>query len=456
MAQVLAFIENDMYVRNFVTSGAFDRLMKEREFRVCLSEIAQQLSHTIPAEKTAGIYQRNGDNVGLTYQFNKVSMLALRDRSSTFDIKVRKAWMGEYSLDERLIASTKDLAMMREFFVRQYRPNGSLEAVIARERPQIVLFPVTGVEATGTELILLSRKYGFRTFFLVNGWDNLSSKGAFPILPDYMGLWGLQSVTDAVNIHGMPEHRLIMLGCARYEDYFRKENAEKRIFPFPYILFAGATTPCDEIAPLAIADAIIEEAGLHDIKIVYRPHPWREKRKCFDLFEPEKYRHVILDPQVEADYYGEKQKGTESVSSQNFPKLQYYPSLVNHALFTISPMSSMTLESALFDVPALIIAHDDGVHPIPPNLQLQYRHFQGAEEIPGWFVAHDMEGFRTLFGNLLRMFQDESPARRSYRPYLSQSVLKYLHHDGRTYAERLYDATLMILAAHASNGGRAA
>jgi len=328
-----------------------------------------------------------------------------------------------------------------------FKDNPSVEEIIAKHKPKLVIYPFTGVESTDIELINLSKKYGFKTFFLVNGWDNLSSKGILPMTPDYLGAWGPQGIDDAVNIHGMKSSRLILLGCARYEDYFKPGNADVEIFPFKYILFAGSTVPNDEITPLRMFEEALEEYGGNDIKVVYRPHPWREKRNCFDEFEPDKYKHVIIDPQVADSYFGEKRKGSESSSSQNFPALKYYPSLVNRSLFMVSPMSSMTLEGALFDVPCLVMAHDDGCHKIPGSLQAKYKHFEGGDEVPGWFYVRRLDEMKPTFKKMLTQFKDDSPARRQYRPALSAAMSKYLYHDCRSYAERLDESVKMILAA---------
>lgn len=450
--RVLAFIENDMYVRNFVTSGALDLLMQAEGFGICVSKMVRRLRSSIPADRIRGVYEWNQNNLDLVYQLNKVSTLALREKSSTLDIKAEACLFGEYTPDEMVLASARDFGMTRGFFVRRLKDNPSLERIVAQYRPHLAVFPITGVEATGAELVSLSRRHGFRTLFLVNGWDNLCSKGVFPLLPDYLGAWGPQSLVDAVDIQGMRPHRIFLLGCARYEDYFRPGVADQSPFPHKYILFAGATTPCDELTPLRHCEEVLEETGVSDVKVVYRPHPWREKRKCFDLFEPEKYQHVMLDPQIAADYFKEKRQDTESVSSQNFPALGYYPSLVNHALFVISPMSSMTLEAALFDVPALVLAHDDGYHPIPPHLQAEYHHFEGADEMPGWFFVRELAELKARFRSLVERFRDESPSKREFRPALSLATARYLYQDEKSYAQRLYEATQVIRATIESNG----
>lgn len=448
MSRIVAFIENDMYVRNFITSGAFNHLIQNDEFGICVSEIVSKLKSSIPSEKIMDTYKRCDKNTTLVYIFNKLSMRALRNKSSTFDIKVRTSgpfdingWISKF-LSFPIIFEY----ITKKYLISRFQKNLSLEMIIKKYEPSVVLFPITGVESTGVELINLSQEYGFKTFFLVNGWDNLSSKGVFPLLPDYLGVWGPQSLVDAVNIQGMPSHRAIMLGCARYEDYLIPANAEVKLFTFKYILFAGATTPNDEITPLRIFESILEELGNTDIKIVYRPHPWREKRNCYDIFEPDSYKHVVLDPQVADDYYGEKRKGTESSSSQNFPTLKYYPSLVNHAVFMITPMSSMTLEAALFDVPSLVLAQDDSYHRIPCSLQAKYRHFEGGEEVPGWFFAKNYDEIKSMFRMLVDRFKDDTPSHREFRPFLSSAMKKYLFCDGHSYAERLYEAVELIQA----------
>jgi len=450
MSGILAFIENNMYIRNFVTSGAFDKLMQSEDFRICLSEITEEMKGMIPKEKIAAGFTRNSSNIKLVFKFNKLCVRALRKKSATFDIKARTGWpFGRYGIASRVASSQPFFDLVtKKIAPSMFKPNPSVEKIVAENKPDLVIFPYTGVESTGIELIRLSKKYNFKTYFLVNGWDNLSSKGILPMTPDFLGIWGPQSVADAVNIHGMQSHRVILLGCARYEDYFKPENSKNEIFPHKYILFAGSTVPNDEITALKLFDEALEEAGANGVKVVYRPHPWREKRNCPDMFEPESFKHVIIDPQVADAYFGEKSKGTESSASQNFPALAYYPSLVNHTLFLVSPMSSMTLEAALFDVPCMILAHDDGCHRIPGSLQAKFKHFQGGDEVPGWFYVRALDEIKPMFKKMLAMLRNDSPGNRAFRPVLSEAMRKYIYCDNRSYAERLEESVKTILCSN--------
>jgi hypothetical protein len=458
MAQILAFVENDMYVRNFLSSGAFDELIARRGAKISPSELVSREGLRPWEAACVQGYERHPRNRRVVFGFNKLALRRYRYLSSTFAIKARTGIpFGRYDLRERV----KSHPWVYDRFVAprlmsRISPNESLEAVILQERPALVLFPITGVESTGYELINLSRRHGFRTFFLVNGWDNLSSKTVFGALPDYMGLWGLQSRDDATRIHGLPERRGFLLGCARYEPYFRGGDFGGSPFTFPYAVFAGATTPYDELTPLRSLDRELTRLGVGEFKIVYRPHPWRDKRACDDLFKPEEFRHTVLDPQVERAYYDNKRTGQESVSARSMPDLNYYPALLNHASFVISPMSSMSLEAALFNVPAIVLANDDGIHAMSAHLLARFRHFEGGRQVQGWKFVDRLSELPAVLEQVYRATREDTPTHRSFAPQLARAMAPYLHMDERSYGRRLLDAVDSILEREGDDPGSGA
>jgi len=450
---ILVVLENDMYVRNFVTSGVLDGLVAghhrgDWRLGILTSELVDKLKDAIPAELHQGVYPRIKKNVRYTYECNVASMRALQNQSTTFVIKTQKQlYKSPHQRWYKLLAHASTANRIRQYFADKFKPNPDLEALVSKIRPKVVLFPVTGVESTGTELIRLGERVGFKTLYLQNGWDNLSSKGVFPLLPQAMGVWGPQSLLHAVQIQGMAPNKVHLLGCARYESYLDalKEDLPSP-FGHPYILFAGATTACDELTPLRALDEALTRLGVSDLKIVYRPHPWREPRAagCADTFEASDFRHVILDPQVAPAYYQEKASQTEGVASANYPALSYYPQLVKHASFVVSPMSSMTLEAALFDIPTLILAMDDGFHKIPGNLQAQYAHFAGGRDIEGWYYVDTMAQLDPTFTQLVQRAVARGGLLR--QPGLHTAMEHYLYADGRPYRDRLTDWVVMMLA----------
>jgi hypothetical protein len=453
MARMIAFIENEMYVRNFLSSGAFDPLIARGALRLSASEAVRPESLRPWSEIVTTSYERSRRNRDLVFGFNKLSILRYRSSSTTFDIKVRTGLpFGRYGLIDRLKCWPPVYdRVLRPAFAGRLERNPSLERVIGDERPALVLLPLTGVEATGYELIRLSRDHGFRTLFLVNGWDNLSSKAVFAELPDYLGVWGQQALEDAMAIHGLPSHRGFLLGCARYETYFEQRDPGPSPFPFPYAVFAGATTACDELTPLRRIDDELQRIGAGAFRVVYRPHPWREKRIADDLFEPRRFRHTVLDPQVEEAYFANKRSGDESVSSKAMPRLDYYRHLLEHAAFVVSPLSSMTLEAALFNVPAIVLTHDDGIHPLPCSLIARFRHFDGARNVQGWHFVDRLDQLAPTLRQVWELTRNDSPSKRYFAPYLARAMAPYLFMDARSYGGRLLDAVDTILEREASH-----
>ncbi len=445
--KILVCIDNDLYFRNFILSGSLDKINNNFQTAFALSDAVVKLRKFIPKSFKVVDYIRLEENKNRVKVFNQISMRHFKKKSSTFDIKTKKY---DANFKDSLIFNLFALPFFYNFaqkiLLKKFVVNKSLEKNIKDFQPNLVLFPTSGYEATGIELKLLSEKYKFKTFFLTNGWDNLSSKGVLLLKPDYLGVWGPQALVDAVNIQGMQSHQCFLIGCSRYENYFKKRAGDKFLFPFKYILFAGSTTAADEITPLKICDQILEDMKIKDIKIVYRPHPMRASRKGRDLFQEKDFKHIIIDPQVADDYYRDKEKGMESGAAQNFPELNYYPHLLNNALFVISPLSSLILEAAIFDVSTLVLAHPDKYNPIPASLQSKWKHFEGAVTIPGWFFAYNLKGLKNHFRILTVKFKNESAVNRTYKHILSVAIRRYLYFDNKLYKDRLYETIRVIIS----------
>lgn len=442
--KVLAVVDNDLYLRNFVLSGAFDETFKNFDSILAISNAVEKLKPLISKKFKIKEYTRNEKNKSKVQVFNQISMRHLKHKSTTFQSKTQN-----YSplLKEKILFNFFALPFiynLAKFIIqKQFLINPKLEKIIKKFNPDIVLFPTSGYEATGYELIKLSKKYYFKTFFLTNGWDNLSSKGVLLFKPDFIGVWGQQALYHAVKIQNMKKENCILTGCARYENYFDQTKGNTKIFPFNYILFAGSTTAADEITPLQILETALDRPKYKNIKIVYRPHPMRAPRKGFDLFEQEKYKHIIIDPQVAPDYYRDKKEKTESGAAQNFPDLEYYPSLLKNCLFLISPLSSLIIESAIYNVPSLILAHQDPDNPIPASEQVKWEHFKGAKNIDGWYIAHDLKQMVNLFNKLLKKTINKNLHKSGNN--LSKSIKKYLYFDNRSYSKRLSDYLEQII-----------
>jgi hypothetical protein len=301
-------------------------------------------------------------------------------------------------------------------------------------KPDLLIVPSSGVDAVVVDAVRSARRRGVPTLALMYNWDNLSSKAAFAVEPDYVGVAGYQAVRHAEEIHRLPRERVAVLGSPYIDRYFRHPSGSERSpFSFPYVLFAGCYQPFDELTALKRLEDEIEREQL-DLKIVYLPHPRRLARKIDDFVDDEAFRHVLIEPRVREAYRA--QRGKAKGRSYPLP-LDYYPSLLGNAAFVVCPLSTLMLEAAIFGRRVLVIGYHDGLHGTSPGVAIDYLHFEGVDRVDTFDVCRHIEDLGLTF---TRMAREDRPPRRPPNEQLDE----WVYHDDRTFAERLAELVAVI------------
>jgi hypothetical protein len=443
----LIVIGADNYVRNFVEAAAFDEIEDEETYYVAG---ARGVIHAETKAILAGRSNYLGevpDEPRRARPYARLQLLllsALRDRSRTIRAKVRLLPLAQ-RVKYRVLSHPLLRERMTRRYLRQAGLNRPLHELMSSLRPDVVIAPSGGIDHFVTDALRSARELGIPSLVLVFNWDNLSSKGAFAVKPDYLAVWGEQSVEHAVRIHGFDRERVRIVGVPTFDSYFRHQPGTTRSpFPFRYALFAGCYAPFDEADALGRLDRAIEERGL-DLKVVYRPHPHRKPRERPDRIDERRLRHVLVDPQVRELYeasFEEYGRGAARLKPR-YPALDYYPALLENAEFTVCPLSTMIVESAIFERRVIVIAYDDGVHRDSPALVVNYDHFEGIDRVDGFELCRTAEELPDLFAAMA------AGGRRPQRP-MREQIRWWLHHDARTYAERL-----ALVVAETADGGDA-
>jgi hypothetical protein len=311
--------------------------------------------------------------------------------------------------------------------------NKPLQTKLHKLKPDLVLFPSSAYDPEGTDLIKICKQNNIPTAFLIDNWDNLSSKSIFWELPSHIGVWGNQSKEHAKYIQGFKDKEVSLLGTPRYDDYFAvRESSLETPYSFKYVLFVGTALVFDELAVLIHLNKIIQKNSLlRGIKIVYRPHPWRQTE---DVFALDSLEHVVVDSQL-ADAY---RSGKRDVSLQ--PSLSYYPSLLSNAEFVMGGLTSMMIEALIFHKQFLGLVHDDhknftSMH----NVYKNYTHFEGIEKMDAVTLCDDLDILENTFNNVWNS-----------RDVLSSELIDeqrqfFYHHDNVAYQNRLLKMCKEIL-----------
>jgi hypothetical protein len=427
----LIIVSSDLYIRDFLSAGAFDEIDDESTYWAAGPEVSGTALSDRP--NYAGAIEMPQARRSAYGDIRRMLLTSFRFRSRTARVK-----LGQTPLPARWLQKLEALPGIRQLRIRRRLratgPNPSLDRILDRVRPDLVIVPSSGVDAVVVDAVRSAKPRGIPTLALMYNWDNLSSKAAFAVEPDYVGVAGHQAVDHAERIHRLPRERVAVLGSPYIDPYFRHvPGAADSPFPFPYALFAGCYQPFDELTALREIEATIEREGL-DLKVVYLPHPRRLARKVDDFVDDDAFRHVLVEPRVRDAYRA--QHGQAKGRSYPLP-LDYYPSLLGNAEFVVCPLSTLMLEAAIFGRRVLVIAYHDGLHGTSPGVAIDYLHFDGVEAVDTFEVCRRGDALGETF---LRLARDGAAPRRPPKEQLDQ----WVYHDDRGFAERLAELVAEI------------
>jgi hypothetical protein len=439
----LIVLASPLNVRDFLAAGAFDAIDDEHTFYVGGENVRSE--ELTARANYVGSFEMPQWRSEAYRKIRRLLITSYRIRSRTARVKHRQT-----PLLERLPWTLAALPGVRQLMVRAHLRktglNPSLHAIVEDVRPDLIIVPSSGVDPVVPDTLRSAKELRIPVLALIYNWDNLSSKAAFVVAPDYLGVGGHQAAEHAEQIHRIPRDRVAVIGSPYIDHHFGHEpGSTASPFPFPYVLFAGCYQPFDELTALEQLEQEIERSKL-DLKVVYLPHPRRLRRRNDDFVDEARFKHVLIEPRTRDGYVAER--GKDKGRRQPLP-LDYYPALLENAEFVVCPLSTMMLEAAIFQRTVLVIAYHDGVHPTSPGVAIKYLHFDRVDRIDTFEVCREMRDLGPLFTRLAR--EKRPPA----RPPKEQTDY-YVFHDERTYSERLKDLVDEIGRARASAHPKAA
>lgn len=417
--KVLIVISGDEYVRNYINIDTFESLETSFEcYYLCSSKVT--LTRNLKDNKGfLGFYEENDFQNKLSYNFFNVLMFKYRHISKSFNFRILRIFDFPYpdSFDSvnyllrwlvkkiiliwkrfilRLKASELFFWIVNLNYKLRHKPNSDLSNILTKISPKIVIYPSTAYDPIGVDIVELCLKFNAKSLFIIDNWDNLSSKSILFKRPDYIAVWSKQCREHALNIQSFSTESVHIIGSARFNQYFKFRNQKlKSHFNFKYILFVGTAVKFDEISVLAKLNHIIKYGSpvFREYKILYRPHPWRQSDAVFEI---DTFENVIIDPQIRREYFDKK-------NSTDFqPDLNYYPSLLQNCAFVIGGLTSMLIESLIFRKTSIALAHDDQKNLTSQhNIFSNYVHFEGIENLSLIKMCYDLNNLEDLMFSAL-------------------------------------------------------
>lgn len=407
--RILIVIEGNSYIRNFITSNIFDHLCEDFELHFSLNEKTSRFANKKITELAESTSYYSSSNTYLYDLIFDLTMWRKRKKSKTFRYRLKRTrgFNKELLIDESLVMKIFRLCfrLARFFFHRtKYylfanpvtypftvfilslfsKKNEDLLKLISSIKPDLVLYPSSAYEGIGINLLQITKEKKIPSFFLIDNWDNLSSKSILWKKPNRVLVWGEQSRKHAISIQGFNQKDVDVIGAARIDHYFKsRKNEIKSNFTFDYILFVGTTLPFNEASLIYQIDEILTKnrSLFGELKLIYRPHPWRQG---IDMVDENRLINTIIDPQLASNYNSSHHSNTFQ------PNLDYYPSLLKNAEFVMGGLTSMIIESLIFQKKFLAFAYKEEKNLSSPHLVFKnYKHFEDLEKNSSVKLLHD-------------------------------------------------------------------
>jgi hypothetical protein len=188
----------------------------------------------------------------------------------------------------------------------------AIDAFMRSEQPDVfVVTPLIRIGSSQPDFVKSARALGIPTVFPVFSWDNLTSKGLVHVQPDVVLVWNERQRREAVDLHGVPNPRIVITGAPRFDAFFamkpqqsRDEFCRSHGFDAakPIVTYLGSSDFVSgremEFVPRWV-EQIRRSPSLADCNVLVRPHP--RERTSWKRFPPMAGVTVALPEGMNAD-----------------------------------------------------------------------------------------------------------------------------------------------------------
>jgi len=353
----------------------------------------------------------------------------------------------------RVMCSSKVLSGAAAAGERLFLRNRELRTLLQRLEPSLLVttYPIDMLEATA---MAEARRLGILTVVQLLSWDNITSKGRFPVLGDYYLSWGPIMTGELREYYNVDASRIFETGVAHFDAQLAMADASLRARVLgdmgldptrPYLLF-GMSSPF--FAPHEI-DLVEELAGWirrgefgPNLNLVVRPHPQNVQGYMADVSWLPRLR-ALQGPRVGVFWPRLlESKLAWALDESDLPALA---SMMAGCTINLNSGSTFAIDGLVHQKPVVLTVFDAG-HDLPWHRSARrcanFIHLKKLIDTGGLFPVRSFEELRTTLHRLLK------------EPDLNLEARKKALHaecgpvDGRA-SERIADALVAIANKHA-------
>ncbi len=242
------------------------------------------------------------------------------------------------------------------------RGSRAIERILDEYHPNLVFTPSLIDNDVDALIALEAKRRGIRVVGMVRSWDNLNHHGLLAVVPDrfvFQNQW-LKEAAGAFQAIDVEKMRTDVIGLPHYDLYKNPapylrgrgqflqglglESDKKLIF-----LAGTEYSYLEMLLPRRLEEMINSGAIRTPVQVLFRPHPSPKVDSA--EYGMESMRHVKIDRA-----YMERGKRL-STDTGGFIQLMWYADVV------INICSTLSIDAAVFDTPAIALEFDDPERP---------------------------------------------------------------------------------------------
>jgi len=272
--------------------------------------------------------------------------------------------------------------------------NLSTIRVLKRNKANSVTYVTTGGTNSNSDFLALwTSRQGIGLNVIYENWDGIFTKSVHFKKDIEIYVWGEQGRMEAIGIHGFKPSRVHAFGSPRVHDLVKRKSGMKG--GQSHVLFAGGSLDWN-----TEMDYLELTAREFENQVIFLPHPKRygESLEYYDSIS-------ALGVDMNRDLV------TSLLIEKTLPNLDLYKKLLLNAKVTISPMSTMALESALSGIPTIVPAGKDWSS---SPLITRYGHLKGISLFPNVRISYDYQEFVKYLRNTESLYQNKASLLQNY------------------------------------------
>jgi hypothetical protein len=248
------------------------------------------------------------------------------------------------------------------------RETALLRLLLESYKPNLVVLVSSGFDNIAISLQFLKNQFGFRILYVVNNWDNPTSKMIVSKQIDFVAAWNYEQVKQIEKSNNFPRERICVVGSpAIDETYKRRDNIaiSNRNGADLNLLYIGQQNEYDEISDILAISRLIESRRIPYSKLIYRPHPISQEKikRLPGLLNVSTFLEIDRDSQIEFQKYDA----------------------------VICLPSTALLEAYLFNKPTIVYIPKDSRFRTDPRTMWKYVHFNEFKKFSTFPVANSFQ-----------------------------------------------------------------